>query len=252
MKYYSKRFTVYYCKRCYFRGINFSRFAAQKHIRGLLNLRWADAHCHFCTAQSQYSMNDTFTSMYMYITGHACTKTKQVSGSDRLEYIYPFASTHMVNTQLLRVQNVHTKYCKYFRGFLNSRLLNLREIRENLCTANISTFTVLPQVNGFKINPALIVHLLNSLGSILARHLFRGAHMPHQATNNVLIMPGTHLYTWMESSNMDMDNMSCCRTKVPGIDRNRTRNPVIQSQGFNPIYHGTSSILGLRFVRHVL
>ena len=29
--------------------------------------------------------------------------------------------------------------------------------------------------------------------------------------------------------------------KVPGIDRNRTRNPLIQSQGLNPIYHGTST-----------
>ena len=31
--------TMSYCKRCYFRGINFSRLAAQKHIRGLLNSR---------------------------------------------------------------------------------------------------------------------------------------------------------------------------------------------------------------------
>ena len=38
----------------------------------------------------------------------------------------------MVKTQLLRVQNVHTKYRKYFRGFFNSRLLKNREIRENL------------------------------------------------------------------------------------------------------------------------
>ena len=60
----------YYCKRCYFRVTIFSRLAAQKHIRGLLNSRWADAHLSFW-------------------------------------------------------------YCKYFRGFLNSRLLNLREIREN-------------------------------------------------------------------------------------------------------------------------
>ena len=30
----------------------------------------------------------------------------------------------MVNKQLLHVPNVHTKYCKYFRGFLNSRLLS--------------------------------------------------------------------------------------------------------------------------------
>ena len=28
--------------------------------------------------------------------------------------------------------------------------------------------------------------------------------------------------------------------KVLGIDGNRTRNPLIQSQGFTPIYHGTS------------
>ena len=30
----------------------------------------------------------------------------------------------MVNTQLLHVPNVHTQYRKYFRGFLNSRLLS--------------------------------------------------------------------------------------------------------------------------------
>ena len=53
----------------------------------------------------------------MYVTG----QHKNKAG---LRQTYnPFASTHMVNTQLLRAQNVHTKYCKYFRGFLNSRLL---------------------------------------------------------------------------------------------------------------------------------
>ena len=52
--------------------------------------------------------------------------------------------------------------------------------------------------------------------------------MPHQETNNVRILPGTHLYTWVESSNVD--KVSCWRTKVPGIDGNRTRNPLIQSQ----------------------
>ena len=70
-------------------------------------------------------MNDTFTSMY--VTGQH--KNKQISDSTWV--YYPFASTHMVNTQHLRVQNVHTKYRKYFRGFLNSRLLKNREIREN-------------------------------------------------------------------------------------------------------------------------
>ena len=30
---------ITYCKRCYFRVTKFSRLAAQKHIRGLLNSR---------------------------------------------------------------------------------------------------------------------------------------------------------------------------------------------------------------------
>ena len=71
-------------------------------------------------------MNDTFTSIHVKL---GSTKTSR-SQTD-LSIYYPFASTHMVNTQLLRVQNVHTKYRKYFRGFLNSRLLKNREIREN-------------------------------------------------------------------------------------------------------------------------
>ena len=58
----------------------------------------------------------------------------------------------MVNTQLLRVQNVHTKYRKYFRGFLNSRLLKNREIRENKCTVNISASTVIDVTNNMKFN----------------------------------------------------------------------------------------------------
>ena len=99
---------------------------------------------------------------------------------------------------------------------------------------------IISPVTGFDINPALIVHLLNSLGSILARCQFRGAHMPNQVTNNVFILLGTHLYTWVESSNVNQ--MSCWRTIASAcIDGNRTRNPLIQSQGFNPIYHGTST-----------
>ena len=70
---------------------------------------------------------------------------------------------------------------------------------------------IITPVTGFNINPALIVHILYSLGSILARCHFRGAHMPHHATNNVRILPGTHLYTWVESSNVD--KVSCWRTK---------------------------------------
>ena len=54
----------------------------------------------------------------------AAGQHKNKAGLTHSPVYYPFASTHMVNTQLLRVQNVHTKYHKYFPGFLNSRLLN--------------------------------------------------------------------------------------------------------------------------------
>ena len=78
--------------------------------------------CHFCTAQ--------FNEWYIY--KYVCNWAAQKQADLRQTWVYyPFASTHMVNTQLLRVQNVHTKYRKYFHGFLNSRLLKNREIREN-------------------------------------------------------------------------------------------------------------------------
>ena len=50
---------------------------------------------------------------------------------------------------------------------------------------------LLPRVTGFNINPALMVHLLNSLGSILARRHFGGAHMPNQVTNYLC-----NVYNW--------------------------------------------------------
>ena len=87
---------------------------------------------------------------------------------------------------------------------------------------------------GHWINPALIVHLLNSLGSILARCHFRSAHVPHQATNNVCILPGAQLYTWVESS--DADKVSCWRTKVPSIESNPQPFDPESRVHFNPIY----------------
>ena len=106
-----------YCKRWYFRVINFSRFAAQKHIRGLLNSRWADAQFLYCTINIIQWMI-YFTSMY--VTGQH--KNKQIS--DRLEYI---CINTMVNTQLLRVPKCAYKISQIFSRVLNSRLLKNRE-----------------------------------------------------------------------------------------------------------------------------
>ena len=115
-----------YCKCCYFCVTKFSRLAAQKHIRWLLNSRWADAHLSFWYCTMLTSFNEWYIYI-LYVTG----QHKNKAGLRQTWVYNQFASTHMVNTQLLRVQNVHTKYCKYFRGFLNSRFLNLHEIREN-------------------------------------------------------------------------------------------------------------------------
>ena len=118
--------TMIYCKRCYFRVTKFSRLAAQKHIRGLLNSRWADAHLSFWYCTMLTSFNEWY--IYMYVCNWAAQKQSRSQTDLSITHLHQHI---MVNTQLLRVQNVHTKYCKYFRGFLNSRLLNLREIREN-------------------------------------------------------------------------------------------------------------------------
>ena len=109
-------------------------------------------------------------------------------------------------------------------------------------TAQSALQCIITPVTGFNINPALKVHLLNSLGSILARYYFRGAHMPYHATNNVRILYRVPIYTpgWRAAMRIKCLDEGY---KVPGIDGNRTRNPLIQSQGFNPIYHGTCYML---------
>ena len=68
---------------------------------------------------------------------------KNKAGLTHSPVYYPFASTHMVNTQLLHVPNVHTKYRKYFRGFFNLRLLSFARNSRKLITVNSTMFTVL-------------------------------------------------------------------------------------------------------------
>ena len=62
-------------------------------------------------------------------------------------------------------------------------------------------------------------------------------HKPHHATNTfasywvLIYTSGWRAAMWIKCLAEGQ--------KVPGIDGNRTRNPLIQSQGFNPVYHGT-------------
>ena len=74
---------------------------------------------------------------------------------------------------------------------------------------------IITPVTGFNINPALIVHLLYSVGSILARCYFRGVHMPHHATNNVRILP-VPIYTPGWRAAMWIKCLAVGQ-KVPGI-----------------------------------
>ena len=101
---------ILYCKRV-------SRLAAQKHICGLLNSRWADTHLIFLYCTNTWH----HTTIYLQAAGQHKNKAGLTHSP---VYYYPFASTHMVNTQLLCVLNVHTNYHKYFRWFFNSCLLN--------------------------------------------------------------------------------------------------------------------------------
>ena len=65
--------------------------------------------------------------------------------------------------------------------------------------------------------------------------------MPHQATNNVCILTGTLLNTQVENTNVDLAEGQKCQA-LTGI---KPADPLIQSQGFNPIYmyHGTSTFM---------
>ena len=75
----------------------------------------------------------------------AAGQHKNKAGLTHSPVYYPFASTHMVNTQLLRVQHVHTKYRKYVRGFLNSRLLYfVRNSQKLMCREYFHFYSIVP------------------------------------------------------------------------------------------------------------
>ena len=56
---------INYCKCWYFRGINFSRLAAQKHVRGLLNSCSGDAHLSFLYCTKLKSFNEWYNYKYV-------------------------------------------------------------------------------------------------------------------------------------------------------------------------------------------
>ena len=87
--------TSNYCKRCYFRGINISRLAAQKHIRGLLNSRWADAHLSFSYCTKLTSFNEWY--IYKYVCNWAAQKQSR-SQTDSSIIFFIFLLPICINT----------------------------------------------------------------------------------------------------------------------------------------------------------
>ena len=114
--------------------INFSRFAAQKHIRGLLNSRWADAHLSFLYCTINPSFNEWYIYKYVCIVREQY-KHKQIS--DRLEYVTHLHqhtwSIHNSYMSRMCIQNI----TNHFRGLLNSRLLKNRWNPRKLMYARI-------------------------------------------------------------------------------------------------------------------
>ena len=65
--------------------------------------------------------------MHLQATG----QHKNKAGLTRSPVYCPFASAHMVITQLLHVENVHTEYANIFAGFWIRACWILRKIHEN-------------------------------------------------------------------------------------------------------------------------
>ena len=113
----------------------------------------------------------------------------------------------------------------------NNSCINNAHIYPSSEDVHGATYIYHPQLLDTISRPHLQCTISTPKGAFLAElpiMAFRQIHIQHI----LHILPSTHLYTWVESSNVD--KVSCWRTKVPGIDRNRTRNPLIQSQGFTP------------------
>ena len=83
--FFSNSFPIIYCKRFYFRAINFSRFAAQKHIRGISNEQMT---CHFCCTRAQsFSMNNNFTGQHKNKAGLGQTIPICINAHGQYSYV---------------------------------------------------------------------------------------------------------------------------------------------------------------------
>ena len=103
-------FSQLYCKRCYFRVTKFSRLAAQKHIRGLLNSRWADAHLSFWYCTMLTSFNEWY--IYMYVCNWTAQKQSRSQTDLKPIWINTW-SIHNSYVSKMCIQNI----ANIFAGF---------------------------------------------------------------------------------------------------------------------------------------
>ena len=100
---YYKKVLNYYYKRLYFCGINFSRWAAQKHLR----VKFAFSRCSLA--------------MFLYYTKLASFSDAFTSNWKAQKQIKP----HTYTLEYTHTHQQINRYCKYFRGFFKSHLPNL-------------------------------------------------------------------------------------------------------------------------------
>ena len=102
----------HYCKRCYFRVTKFSRLAAQKHIRGLLNSRWADAHLSFWYCTMLTSFNEWY--IYMYVCNWIAQKQSRSQTDLSITHLHQrIWSIHNSYASKMCIQNI----ANIFAGF---------------------------------------------------------------------------------------------------------------------------------------
>ena len=82
-----------------------------------------------------------------------------------------------------------------------------------------ATYTIITPIVGYSFKTALTVHNFHYQGRIPCRAAIVALQANTYTTYPSHPIPDTHLYTWVESSNVD--KVSCWRKQVPCIDGNR-------------------------------
>ena len=134
-----------------------------------------------------------------------CEMSKKSSGFRK-----PFKAWYSADPKIFMKISFSNSKKELQNNSLNKIIIIIYAFRDAIHSTTISqrAHIIITPVIRFNFNSALnTVHNFHSLRNTPASRHVTGAIMPIHATNNVRILPGTHLYTWVESSNVD--KVSC-------------------------------------------